>query len=68
MLYRDILRHPSIQRAEDILEHVPRLQSWNPVIYHRALDQLIADGRIAESPEGRLVVNPLVQPPGGDDE
>jgi hypothetical protein len=51
-----LLAHPElVERVEDIAR-LPRLAGWTDAILGDAVDRLVAEGAIAESPDGRLRV------------
>lgn len=57
IVLEQIRSHPElVETVEDIRHRLPRLAGWSPLILSAAIDDLVAEGRIGEAADGRLVV------------
>lgn len=56
MVYDELRANPELFEIADDIAGLPRLSNWSPPILEAAIDDLVADGRITEAADGRLVV------------
>ncbi|WCB92294.1 hypothetical protein DSM104299_00984 [Baekduia alba] len=62
ILHAALLKSPAATCVDDLPRALPEFARWRPDILGAAIADLVADGRITESPAGRLRVHVVEEP------